>query len=314
MSVCFNVQSHRDPKQIHHLVETLTLGSPHAVVLVDHDQRGEPLDVDALCRLGDVTVLHSPGGYADFSHVDRHLAAIRWVLAERPDVDWLVNITGQCYPVRPIDAIVRDLQASDADALLEVFPAFGSGHHWPERLARSRYLFHHRRLANLSPAWKRRLRPVQLVNRLQPLARIHVAYGFTIGWRVRTPFSATLRLHGGSAFMSLRRRALTYLIDHHDTRPALAEHFRRTLSPVEAYFHTILANASSLTVVNDSRRFFDFSESRMNHPRTLSLRDVEPALLSGADFGRKFDMSHDPDAIAALDRRIRRPEERAPSH
>lgn len=305
MRVCYNIHTHRDPAQVDHLVRTITAGAADCVVLISHDSAGDRLDVAALERLGNVAVQPARGGYGDFSHVDRHLDAIRWLRETGTEVDWLVNLTGQCYPLKPISAIERELATAGVDGFLEYFPAFGPDRHWPEHRARSRYLFHHRRLMPLSAAWKRRLRPLQAVNFVQPLVRLHVAYGLTVGWRVRSPFGPELRLHGGSAFMSLSRAVIDYLADFHTRRRDLSAYFRRTLSPVEAYLPTILLNADGFTFANDCKRYFDFRNSQFNHPRILDSSDVDAALASGAHFGRKFDLSRDPEAIARLDAVVR---------
>ncbi len=102
MRVCYDIQTHRDPDQISRLVRTLLTESPGAVVHISHDRRGPALDERALQAYGDVVVELADGGYGDFSHVERHMQAIAWVLDHRPDVDWLVNLTGQDYPIVPI--------------------------------------------------------------------------------------------------------------------------------------------------------------------------------------------------------------------
>jgi len=99
MRVCYDIQTHRDPEQIERLVRTLLRESPGAVVHISHDRRGPVLDERGLQAYGDVVVELADGGYGDYSHVDRHMQAITWVLEHRPDVDWLVNITGQDYPI-----------------------------------------------------------------------------------------------------------------------------------------------------------------------------------------------------------------------
>lgn len=305
MRVCYNIHSHRNPAQLHHLVRTITAGSPGCVVIVSHDTAGEPIDAAALRALGNVTVQYTQGGYGDFSHVDRYFDAIRYLRESGTSVDWLVNLAGQHYPLKPLAVIEDELGAAATDGFVQYFPAFGPGHHWPPRRSRSRYLFHHRRLAPLSPAWQRRLRPVQLLNRVQPLLRVHVGYGLTLGFRVRTPFGAGLRLYGGSSFMSLSWPVVEYLWQFRERRPDLSAYFRRTLSPEEAYFATALLNAGRFRFTNDKLRYFRFPKGGLNRSRTLGLADVDEAMASGAHFGGKFDMSVEPEAIARIDQFVR---------
>ena len=79
------------------------------VVLVGHDAAGEPLNVPRLQAMGNVHVLTQKGGYGDFSHVDRYLEAAGWLDANGVDYEWLENLSGQCYPLRPIAQIEHEL-------------------------------------------------------------------------------------------------------------------------------------------------------------------------------------------------------------
>jgi hypothetical protein len=154
----------------------------------------------------------------------------------------------------------------------------------------------------LTDGQARRLRPLQVLNRVQPLVRVHVAYGFTLGVRRRGVFGPDLRLYGGSAYSSLRWPVALHLLETAETDSRLVDAFRNTLSPEEAFAQTVLVNAGTFRLVNDARRYFDFSRTELNHPKTLTAEDLPRALDSGADFGRKFDMATDPDVFDALDR------------
>lgn len=292
MRVCYHIETHKDPDQILRLARVLRAGSPDCVIHLSHDIEGCQLPGSELANLG-VVVSYDRAGYGDFSHVDRHLGAIEWIVRERVQVDWLVNISGQDFPLKPLATIEQELAETQADALLEVRDVFSPDGPWPHHRARSRYYFHHRRLAHLSLGAKKLLRPLQVLNRLQPLFRVHVSHGLMVGWRVRHPFGPEFRLHGGSAFMSLRRPAFEYLYSYAQENSHLLNYFRNTISPVEATFATILANAPSLFLENNCMRYFDFSNSRFGHPKTLSVDDLQSATASGAHFARKFEASDD---------------------
>ncbi len=74
-------------------------------------------------RSVNVHVLLHQGGYGDFSHLDRYLAAVDWLDANGIEYGWLENLTGQDYPLRPI-AEIED--ALDGDATTTV-PAVQPG-------------------------------------------------------------------------------------------------------------------------------------------------------------------------------------------
>ena len=104
-NVVYLLQTHTRPAQVARLVQVITESSPDAVVLISHDEAGPALDVGGLRALGNVHVVLEHGGYGDFTHVDRYLAAVDWLDANGIDYDWLENLTGQDYPLRPIAEI-----------------------------------------------------------------------------------------------------------------------------------------------------------------------------------------------------------------
>ena len=93
------------------------------------------------------------------------------------------------------------------------------------------------------------------------------------------------------------------------------------LAPDEVYLQTALGWAAvhdpasrSLVIKNDCRRYFDFSESTFNHPRTFTLDDLPAVIGSDADFARKFDEARFPGVLDAVDAHLRqRAGEDAPS-
>lgn len=287
--------------------------SPDSVVHISHDAAGARLDPATraeLTALADVTVQLHQGGYGDFSHVDRYLAAVDWLVDDGVAVDWLVNLTGQDYPLRPLAGCEEELASSGADGFLEYWPALGPDSHWGAAKARSRYYFRHRRLAPLSPRAARVLRPLQLVNRVQPLVRVHTSYGLAVGRRVRTPFGPDLALHGGSAYASLSWPAVAYLRQFLRDRPDVVAHFRHTLSPEEALPQTVLVSSGQFRLVPDCKRYFDFSGTRFNRSKVLTHADLPRALASGAHFGRKFDEDAHPGVLDALDAMLATPGQR----
>ena len=126
--VVYYVQTHSRPAQVTRLVQLITEGSPGALVIIGHDAAARPFDWPALEALGNVHVLLQKGGYGDFSHVDRYFEAVDWLDANGVSYEWLENLTGQCYPVRPIAEIEAALAAADGDGYLLYAPVFPERH------------------------------------------------------------------------------------------------------------------------------------------------------------------------------------------
>lgn len=312
MRCCYHVQTHRSPHQVERLVATIRRSSPDSVIHISHDRNGPPLDITNLSRMGDTFVELHDGGYGDFSHVDRYLAGVDFVERHGLDVDWFVNLTGQDYPLVPLDRAEEELRSSGVDGFVEHWDAYSAAAHWPAGRVRSRYEFRHHRVVPLSPRSQRLLHPLQAVNRVQPLVRVHVSYGLAIGRRTRplldggTEPGLALALHGGSAYASLRWPVARLVRDVLTARPDLVDYFRHTLSPAEVVLQTIICHSPAfrsgeLRLDPDCKRWFDFRGSRFNHPKDLTLDDLPVALASGAHFARKFDAERRPELLDLLD-------------
>jgi hypothetical protein len=299
--VCYHVQSHTLPGQLVRLIRTIRASSPTSLVVVSHAETGPEIDLGGLVGDPAVIVRPVPGGYGDFSHVERWLEVVE-LLAERgEDYDWLCNLSGQDYPLVPLGRAERELVEGGADGYLQYFPAFG-GPKWPRRKAVTRYAFGYVRLP-MSARVQRLLRPLAAVNRVQPLVRFSPAYRAVGVRRRRLPFPEQ-DWYGGSFFCSLSRDCATYLCDWVRDHPAEVRYLRRVLAPEEVFFQTVLLSAGRFTLANDSKRYFDFRGSTANHPKTLRVADLPRMTSRGAHFARKLDERVDAELLDVLDERV----------
>lgn len=317
--VCYYIQTHTRPAQVARLVRLIKEGSPHSFVLVSHDAAGPPLDVARLEELSGVHVLTEPGGYGDFSHLDRYFAAVDWLEDNGVEYDWLENITGQDYPLRPLPEIEAALAGLDADGFLLYAPVF------PDRAptgadqgaapgfrlcapfdARMRYQYRHWRFGRPTPAKQRWLRPLMALNFVQPWVRLSLGFS-TVGIRRRGAiFGDDFILYGGWFFCALSARCARYVRKFARDNPLKMQHFRSMLAPEEVFFQTVLVNSGEFWFEPDSKRYIDLSHSRNNHSNILGVGDLDAMLASGAHWGRKFDPARDSEVLDLLDRRIHR--------
>lgn len=308
MTVVYHIETHRNPRQIERLVQTLVRGAPDALVVVDHDRSFDPPDPALMARLGAHLRL-SPGGYGDMSHVRRWMSTAEWLAAENIDYTWLSNLTGQDYPIRPIADIHRDLETAEAEAFIQSFEVMNADQtRWGVSRGRTRYEFTHHRLARLSPRGQRMLRPLQAINAVQPWVRVSTSIGLAVGVREKSPWGEDLVLRGGSFFCTLSHDAVESVLRFAEARPDVAEHLQGSIAPDEVYLQTALGwavehdpMAKDLRIDGYCKRYFDFSQTSFNHPRTFAAADVPAVLSSGADFARKFDEARYPGVLDLVD-------------
>ncbi|MGH3247617.1 MAG: hypothetical protein ACRDOI_15615 [Trebonia sp.] len=316
-NVVYFLQTHAWPAQVARLVRVITEGSPDAIVLISHDAAGPALDEPGLQALGNVHVLLDQGGYGDFSHLDRYLAAVDWLDANGVDYDWLENLTGQDYPLRPIAEIEDALAATHSDGFLLYSPVF------PERVppgadrgaagytlvravdAKSRYDYRHWRFGKPTSAKKHCMRPLMALNLVQPWIRVSNSYA-SVGVRRRTVFGPGFHCYGGSFFCTLRAECARYIRDYARANPDIVAFFRDTLAPEEVFLHSVLVNSGRFSLTPDYKRYIDWTGCTHTHPRTLGMEDLDKLLAADAHWARKLDLEKDAKLFDILDRRIRR--------
>jgi hypothetical protein len=281
------------------LVRRLRAGSPDAPVVIHHDDRGSRLDEGALARLGGVELVRPPVAVAwgDGSQLDMHLRCYAWLL-ERVEFDWVVLLSGQDYPIRPLADVERDLGAAPFDGFVQGEPVAPPP--WSRDAADEfarRYYYRYRPIAPPRPRIRR------AIGAARPLLTLReMPAGPMLGRRTSSPFSAALPCRRGSDWVTLSRRAVAALDGAARSRPALVRHYRRTLVPTESFAHTLLHATPGLRLSADTRRFSAWSAGA-HRPGVLGLGDLDRMLASGADFARKFDMGADAAVLDALDAR-----------
>jgi hypothetical protein len=118
-------------------------------------------------------------------------------------------------------------------------------------------------------------------------------------------------LKGGSFFTTLRRPAVEAVRRFVDVRSDVMAYLEGCLAPEEVFFQTALGwaaehdrEALTLVIENDCRRYFDFTHTEFNHPKTLTEDDLPLATRSGADFARKFDDAAHPGVLDRIDQLV----------
>jgi hypothetical protein len=299
------ILSHGKSDQAVRLMEAIRIGSPRSAILLHHDARSPAPDEKTLQRIGVqlVTPRISPS-WGDFSLVDSMLNSISFTL-ENNDFDWLVVLSGQDYPLRPFTKLESELRNSSFDAFVKATPVskgpYGFRYYmryWA--LPKTRYAYRLPKSIHKTLSWaQEKLNQSNTWLRIQPSPRNSPT---RLGVKVFVhPFSSTFVCYKGSQWLTLSKRAATYLVQFGQERPDILSHYRRTLIPDESYFQTVLCNAEDLHVCDDHRRFILWDDTKLAHPVTLTMQHFDAMISSGKDFGRKFDMDVDAEVLDRLD-------------
>jgi hypothetical protein len=98
--------------------------------------------------------------------------------------------------------------------------------------------------------------------------------------------------YGGWNWLNINAEAMNYLMDFVKTNPNYLKSFQYTHCADEIWVQTILAN-SDCAMVNDNLRFVSWADPTDEHPKILTMDDLNAIMQAKALFARKFDTGVD---------------------
>jgi hypothetical protein len=226
---------------------------------------------------------------AGWSMVEIELAGIDSLLHGSPNWDFLINLSGACFPLRT-QAEIRGFLDEHPDAnFMNATPTTER----PRSAMRAKY-----------GAFELRF---PFYSRIFPLP-------------IPRPFVRGAQPYTGSAWHILSRRFCDYVVHSRETR-RFKTFYRNVYAPEEAFFQTVLMNSTFWpTLVNNYYREIEWPERRTpglvryiigrfiglpHSPTTFRISDRERLFGSTALFARKFDAAVDNDILIALEGNLR---------
>jgi len=323
VQVAYLVLSHRPPSQLRRLLSTLRAQDPLAPLVVHHDRFSSAISDADVDIGGQVELLTSdhPIRWGDFSLVDAYWRSLRW-MNEHLEFDWVVLLSAQDYPIKPLSGLSGMLESANGDAIvsgrrIEEIPELDQ-----RSDLRFRYYYQYLELPELGisghlPASVRTAFRsganfgADVVNRLQSGAHIYKfppGMGFRVGRRSRTiPFGPDAPCWHASFWATLNRVSVDAVMRRLRDDPAYARYYRSTVVPDESVTATILCNDPDIRIVNAEIHHVRWSNAISGHPDTFGADDLAELAASPKFFARKFDIGHDAVILERLDDLIARP-------
>lgn len=302
----FFISSYGDGRQLLRLVSTLRRADPGSDILIHHDPTVHgPLVPEWFAPYRAVIFTSErPIGWDDLSLEQARWRIFQW-LVDNSVAEWVVLLSEQDYPIRPLPDLARRLTSCSGDAIfsaIEIDNIEADPRHWG---AAVRYYYQYATLRGLGAGsddrgLRRATRRVlgRTVRSIPGLAFHHGSreHGTParIGVRaLRTPFSADWPCWKGDSWYALNRRAIDGVLGFLRENPRYVDYYRRTLIPVESATLTILANDAELRVDGQSLHFIRWSDPLSPHPDILTVEDLPELLSSGRFFARKLSLDDD---------------------
>jgi hypothetical protein len=312
MKVLYLIQTFKNLPQISRLVRTIKQSSPEAAVLISHNRETFTIDPSVFQDLSDVHVMHVENiNRADFRMMQAYLDGIDHARNLKIDFDWVVNLTGQCYPARPLSEFEQRLATTSYDGFMESCEVFvlGKDNPWDRWEGPRQYKFqYYWQLSahDLPPLLRKALSiPRRIANNIQPFFRVDTSYGLHVGVRGRSDiFNDQFKLYGGQYWKTLSRRAVDYLCEFAKQNKDIVDYFRYTLIPVEVFPQTVLLNNPDFSFSNENYYYIRFDGTKLRRPRILTANDYNTIVERNVFFGRKFEPSVDSHVLDMLDARL----------
>lgn len=316
MKIAFLILNHRHPAQLVRLITTLRSQLPDSPITVHHDISHGELQSALIEPIGNVHLLKSGKRmiWGDFSQVEVCCWSLTWMW-EHLEFDWVVLLSAQDYPIKPLAGLAGDLMSNDADAVFRATPIGRLPTSAARREMHRRYFFHYRTaVATLPSRDPENVRDtlrrstgilIDTLNILQPLFKIYRLpdrMPNRFGWRVRnTPFNSDQPCWQGSSWFALSRKGLDYALKYMANNPEFVNHYHGTMNPDESLLATLVFNSPNLRATNRETTYTRWSEPGSGHPDIFTLADFHELVGASQYFARKFDIAKDSTILDRLD-------------
>lgn len=283
MPQAYCILAHKNPKQVRRLVNRFR-GEDHIYISVFNHNSAEKRSVwtrNFEDIISDEIVLTFSSGknWGGFGLVQATLDGMR----RFQDVDYthFINLSGQCYPIKPIASIREHFKRSDSSFLeAKEVP-------WDDpSVADNGYLdrFTYRWIKVPLPATDGRVQYIKMP-------------------RLNKALPGGLIPYKGRQWFCLKKTAVEYVQREIAENPHLIRYFKTTRIPDENFFQTIIMNSTERTVLDDLR-YIDWSKKGVPLPATLRMDDFDRLRTVPDLFARKFDQDSDPALLARIDKEL----------
>ncbi|HEY9301927.1 MAG TPA: beta-1,6-N-acetylglucosaminyltransferase [Phormidium sp.] len=125
--ILYLIITYTNPEQVLRLVKAIKSGSPESQVVIHHDYTNSKyyLSASLFEQFQEVYVLKNyvPVQWGHISWVQAVLCGISWAIENYLKFDWLVLLSGQDYPIQPIQKTEKFLEDTQYDGFMEHFLA-----------------------------------------------------------------------------------------------------------------------------------------------------------------------------------------------
>jgi hypothetical protein len=252
MKIAYLVMTHQNPQLLRRLVRTLSVGDEDCEFFVHLDKKTPSHRFPSFTAPRLKFTERIPVYWGEFSQMEAILGLLKEAMASPKRYDYLVLITGACYPLRTGGYIKRFFASQPGQQYMDIVTVPGPG----KPLSRMNTI----RYESSAPIRRFVFRALAKVG---------------LGQRDYRKYLGDLAAYAGDGAWALSREACEYLLQFMVENPTVTEYFRKTFAPDEAFIHTILGNSPFRARMRRNLVYSVWPGPKNGHPAMIGEQDVE---------------------------------------
>ena len=282
MKLAHLILAHKDPQLLERLVKRLQ--HKDADIFIQLDTKANIDDFKYIETIGSTRFITDRVnvGWCCYSTIDATLRAFEEILLLKNDYSHINLISGQDYPIKPIETIHRHFFANTGTTFMH--SASIADNEWDDGKARfTKYSF-----GDLTIPGKYQLQAI--VNAVLPARKL----------------PAGLKPYGRSQWLTITPVCAQYVIDYLKNNPQVKRYFKTVWAVDEVFFQTILVNSPyKNTLVDYNLRYIELDPGK--RPINYTMADAGKLTSTEALFARKFDRAVSAEVLDYIDSIIATP-------
>ena len=277
MRLAFLIQCHKNAEQINCLLDVLKNDNVDFFIHLDKKsnieneiQKREDIYFLSECERIDVK-------WGTFSQVQATLNLLNKAISVKK-YDYYFLISGQDFPIQPIDNLLSYLSDNGNCNFLNLFPSLNNG------LQRQNNYDKRNQIVFCEWLLKRTFL-IRVIRRLW----VAVTGGYNKTFKLfKRENNLNVKFYFGSQWWCLNGVFVCYLNKYLTETPQYIEFFKKASCPDESFFQTLLMNSPFTDTRRDYLHYIDWSEGKSS-PKNLSMDDLPLILKSNKFMTRKID-------------------------
>lgn len=207
------------------------------------------------------------------------------------DYFWLCS--GQDYPIKPLNRIIKRLESSPSTNYINLFPSYNSGLKYPNNFDKRNSVYYPYIL--IGPG---------KIKRIFRRTYIELTGGYNKTLHIIARNNSTnLKFYYGSQWWCLNNDTIIWILKYLRANPLYIKFYEHCLVPDESFFHTLFMNSPYSSNREDYLHYIEWEPGK-NSPKTFSDNDIKKITSSNYLMARKFDEKQDARVIPHIHRLI----------